>query len=111
ACIEFMQQHNWTQVSKDCLELTLRNIPRFAEILDAKPLVPVNSGMYGQMCSMPVKTNDPNALRKKLYEEHNIEISAMMHNGQAYMRYSIQAFNTQDDLDRLFDVLEIELSK
>ncbi len=110
ACIEFMQQHNWPQVSKDCLELTLRNIPRFAEILKAEPLAPVNSGMFGQMCSIPVALTDSAAavtLKKTLYETHKIEVPVMMHNGQAYIRYSIQAFNTQADLDRLFEVLEV----
>jgi isopenicillin-N epimerase len=141
-CIEFMQQHNWPKVSRQCRELTLQNIPRFAALLRTVPLAPINSGMFGQMCSLPlnlvkpvVSTPPPEtstssvsggnvavaksaavaelveataaaALKKRLYEEFKIEVPVMMHNGQAYLRYSIQAFNTQADLDRLYEALE-----
>jgi isopenicillin-N epimerase len=136
ACIEFMQQHNWPEVSRRCRELTLQNIPRFAALLRTVPLAPINSGMFGQMCSLPLNFGNTvastssatdasspaaepaavaelvkdtatkaAALKKRLYEEFKIEVPVMMHNGQAYLRYSIQAFNTQADLDRLYEVL------
>ena len=30
----------------------------------------------------------------------------MPHEGEVYLRYSIQAFNSQDDLDILYDAIE-----
>lgn len=104
-CIRFMQENNWSEVSKNCRELCQSNIPRFAELLGTKPLAALDSGMFGQMCSLPVRTDDPAGLKKTLYEKYRIEIPVMIHDGKVYIRYSIQAFNSQEDLDRLFEVL------
>jgi len=40
-----------------------------------------------------------------LFQEHQIEIPVMPHGEAVYLRYSINAFNDQSDLDKLYDVL------
>lgn len=110
-CISFMEKHNWSEVSRSCRELTHRNIERFANLLGTQPLAPLNSGMFVQMCSLEIKTDNPLQLKKKLYDEYNIEIPVMPHNGKVYIRYSIQEFNTQTDLDTLYSALESLISK
>lgn len=109
-CIAFMEKHNWNEVSRNCRELTHRNIPRFAALLGTQPLAQLNSGMFGQMASLEIKTSNPFQLKKKLYDEFKIEIPVMPHNDKVYIRYSIQAFNTQADLDHLYGALETLIS-
>ena len=57
------------------------------------------------MCSMQIKTTAPEKLQRLLYEKHKIEVPVMRQDDKIYLRYSINAFNSQDDLDKLYDAL------
>jgi isopenicillin-N epimerase len=47
-------------------------------------------------------------LQRRLFEHYKIEIPVAVQNGNAYLRYSIQAFNNQRELDYLFgSVMEL----
>jgi isopenicillin-N epimerase len=104
--IEFMKEHNWWEVSKQCHQLVMANAPRFCELLGSKPLAPLTSEFMGQMFSIPIKTNDPIKLQRHLFTEYKIEIPVMVHGADTYLRYSINAFNTQNDLDRLYNAVK-----
>lgn len=104
--IEFMQDNNWQQVAADCRELVKRNYPVFCNLLGATPLCPVTDDFLGQMCSIPVRTQTPEQLQRHLFENYKIEIPVMRQDAQIFLRYSINAFNTQEDLDKLYTALE-----
>ncbi len=104
--IEFMKQNNWTAVSKECKEMVRKNALRFCELLGSKPLCPVTEEWLGQMFSIPVSTPDPEKLQRHLFVNYKIEIPVMRHADKTYLRYSINAFNTQNDLDRLYSALK-----
>jgi isopenicillin-N epimerase len=104
--IEFMNEHNWKNVSEQCHQLVIANAPRFCELVGSAPLAPLTSEFIGQMFSIPIKTNDPAKLQRYLFTQYKIEIPVMPHNGAVYLRYSINAFNTQDDLDRLYNAVK-----
>jgi isopenicillin-N epimerase len=38
-------------------------------------------------------------------KQYQIEVPVMRHGSDVYLRYTIQAFNTQEDLDKLYDAL------
>ena len=57
------------------------------------------------MISIPVHTKDPETLQRKLFKEFNIEIPIMRQGNDIYMRYSINAFNTMQDLEALHNAL------
>lgn len=103
--IEFMKENNWSVVAKNCAELAQRNYQRFCDLFDSKPLCPINDEFLGQMCSIPIKTNKPFELKSLLYEKYKIEIPVMVHERHVFLRYSIQAFNSQEDLDVLYSAL------
>jgi isopenicillin-N epimerase len=103
--IKFMQKHQWEQVSKQCNHLVLDNAERFFKLLESQPLSPINHQYIGQMLSIPIKTNKPQQLQQHLYDTYHIEIPVMSINNNTYLRYSIQAFNTQADLDKLYSAL------
>ena len=60
----------------------------------------------GQMASVPVTTEKPAALKELLYSKYKIQVPIMPLNGNFYVRYSINGYNTQADLDTLYNALE-----
>jgi isopenicillin-N epimerase len=107
--IEFMKKNNWESVAASCRKMVTENANRFCEISGHDPVAPVSEDFLGQMFSIPVQLSDPAGFQKMLFEKHKIEIPVTRRGSDFFIRYSIQAFNDQKDLDRLFEVLEKEL--
>ncbi len=105
AALEFMQQNSWEQVSAACRALVLDNAPRFYELLGAKPLAPLREEFILQLCSFQLQTNDAERIKSILFNEYKIEVPVMRHGDKVFLRYSIQAFNSQADLDQLYNAL------
>ena len=108
--IRFMKEHDWESVAADCRELVRGNAMRFCDLVGSKPITPVTEDFIGQMFSIPIKTKEPRLFQKLLFERYRIEVPVMVQNGNAYLRYSVNAFNSQEDLDKLFDALQENLS-
>ena len=111
AAIQFMQENNWEEVNKACRALAQKNAARFCALLNAEPLSPVNDDFICQMYSTTIKTAAPAQLHDLLYEKYKIQVPIMPHEDKCYLRYSIQAYNSQEDLDRLYDALKNELTR
>lgn len=105
ASIRFMNENNWTAVSENCKKMARENANRFCELLGTKPLCPISSEFLGQMFSIPVHTTEPEKLQRLLFEKYKIEIPVMRLDEKVFIRYSLNAFNSQEDLDKLFDAL------
>jgi isopenicillin-N epimerase len=103
--IQFMAENNWKEQSLQCKNLVLENAQRFYSLLKTAPISPLNYEFIGQMLSIPIRTNNATALKATLYNDYNIEIPIMQQNDTTYIRYSIQAFNNQQDLDILYNAL------
>ena len=104
-----MKEHDWWTVARSCRELVLKNAERFCELSKKPALAPLNEEFFGQLFSIPINCSEPEKLQKILYEKYKIEIPVMRQGNSVYVRYSINAFNNQEDLDRLFDALIREL--
>ena len=104
--IEFMKQNNWWDVAKECRDLVIKNSLRFCELVGSMPLCPLTDEWLGQMFSIPISTPEPEKLQRHLFVKYKIEIPVMRHGDKAYLRYSINAFNSQNDLDRLYDAVK-----
>ncbi len=104
--IEFLEQNNWMEQSKACKQIVFANYQRFCDLLKTQPLAPISEEFLGQMASVPVKTSKPTELKDLLYEKYSIQIPVMPLNGEIYLRYSINAYNTKEDLDILYKALE-----
>lgn len=48
---------------------------------------------------------DPDSLRRRLFEDHKIEVPSTTHAGQSFVRVSVQGYNTAADLQRLENAL------
>jgi isopenicillin-N epimerase len=106
ACLEFMEKNNWPAVSKNCREIVLANAQRFYTLLGTTPISPLTNEWIGQMISIPIKTIEPEQLQRKLFIDYKIEVPVMRQENDVYIRYSINAFNSEKDLDTLYAALE-----
>ena len=109
-CIKFMAENDWITVRTACHEMVLANAQRFYDLLESKPISPLTNEWIGQMISIPIKTNAPEVLQRRLFTDYKIEIPIMRQENDVYMRYSINAFNTIENLDTLYRALS-ELKK
>lgn len=105
AALKFMQDHNWESVAQSCRKLTQDYATPFCALFSEQPLAPLNDAFILQLCSVPVKTKEPEKLQAMLYQNYHIEIPVMRHENKCYIRYSIQAFNSEKDLLTLFDAI------
>lgn len=106
AAIEYMNKNNWEIVKQECRNLVIDNAPRFFELLQTQPITPLNETFLGQMCSVEIKTKQGEYLQKTLFENFQIEVPIMKLGTKNYLRYSINAFNSQNDLDKLYSALK-----
>ena len=104
--VEFLEQNNWKAVSRGCKQIVLDNYQRFCDLLHTQPICPITSEFLGQMASVPINTQKPSELKELLYSKYKIQIPVMPLNGKTYLRYSINAYNSQTDLDILYKALE-----
>ena len=111
AAIQFMTDYNWPQVAADCRRLVQQNALAFCELLDSAPLAPVNDDFILQLFSAEIKTTNSEKLHQHFFDEYKIEIPVMRHGDKVYLRYSINAFNNQQDLDTLFAAIKEIKSK
>ncbi|MES1220731.1 MAG: aminotransferase class V-fold PLP-dependent enzyme [Bacteroidota bacterium] len=104
--IQFMKEHNWTQVAAECRKLVQSNAATFCDLLGATPLAPVNDDFILQLYSAEIKTQEPEKLHNHFFDRYKIQIPVNRHGSKVYLRYSINAFNNQKDLDKLFDAIK-----
>lgn len=104
--ITFMQQFEWDKISTACKTLTQNNALRFCELTNTAPISPINDDFIAQMFSIPIQIEQPERMHDLLYDHYGIQIPVPQQNDRWYIRYSIQAFNTQEDLDILYAALK-----
>ena len=106
AAITFLEENNWKTVSDSCKRMVIENYQRFCDLLKTQQLCPLSSEYLGQMASIPANVANPVALKQLLFEKYKIEIPIMTVNGNVYIRYSINGYNSQKDLDTLYAALQ-----
>lgn len=105
ASIQFMKENNWHSVAAASRRMILDNYQRFCDLMGTNPVCPVNDSFLVQMCSIPVATDQPERLHQILFDHYRIEVPVMRQVQDVYLRFSINAFNSQADVDKLYDAL------
>jgi isopenicillin-N epimerase len=103
--IEFQAAHNWAQVREECHQLTRWTRDAIADLTDLPPLTPDSPAWFAQMATMPLPPGDELALKRRLYDDYQIEIPIVVWKGQRYIRVSVQGYNTRADVERLVNAL------
>jgi isopenicillin-N epimerase len=107
--IQFMEEHNWEAVRRQCHDLLRQAIERICDLTNLPPLYPLDSDFYRQMGIAPLPRSDLAALKSRLYDEYRIEVPLVEWQDKQFVRISIQGYNTQEDVDELVDALRILL--
>lgn len=101
AAIEFQKRHDWPAVRKRCHEMAREALGALTQRHGLAPVA--HDEDWAQMAAIPVPAQDPDALRRRLYDESNIEIPVTTHDGRVFVRLSVQGYNTPDDIGRLIE--------
>jgi isopenicillin-N epimerase len=97
--IAFQKRHGWQGWRDRCHEMAVAMMQRTAERFGLSPIGQPED--FGQMVPLPVPHQDAAALRERLFEQHRIEVPVTQHAGRTFVRVSVQAYNTQADLEAL----------
>jgi isopenicillin-N epimerase len=114
--IKFYEEHHWDAVREHCHALAQQARVRLTAITGLPPLSPDSTDWYAQMVTMPLPPCDAKhpqikwiggckQLKARLYDEFKIEVPIVVWRDQPYIRVSIQAYNTPEDVDRLVEAL------
>ena len=103
AALDFQQRHSWPAQQRRCHDLACATRARIASHNGLPAAAPDEA--FAQMVVIPVATDDGPALQRRLFEHHRIEVPVTQHAGRHFVRLSVQAYNTQAELDRLVQVL------
>jgi isopenicillin-N epimerase len=99
AAIEFQEAHDWEHVRRRCHDALA------AAELGPEPL----TDTFVQMRGYRLRHSDPDGLKRRLYEQHRIEVPVFETAGGWVLRVSVQAYNTEAELELLGRVLTEEL--
>lgn len=105
AAVEFLRANDWESQSNVCKQMILEHYESFCELVGSKPICPVTSEFLGQMCSIPIQTNDIVGLKSLLFEKYHIEIPVMKIDHGIFLRISLNAYNSQHDLHLLREAI------
>ncbi len=110
--IRFCEEHHWDEVRGQCHVLARYARERITALTGLPPISPDSTDWYMQMVAVPLPAIDTTKdafgrtrLQARLMDEFNIEVPIVVWNGKPYIRVSIQAYNTPEDVDRLVDAL------
>jgi isopenicillin-N epimerase len=105
AAIEFMAQYDWSSVQHDCRLLAREAQRRITDFSGGDPLTTKAYPNDLQMLTAPLPPCDPVVTQRRLFAEHHIEIPFIAWGNRQWIRVSIQAYNSPDDVDRLIGAL------
>ncbi|MDX6511418.1 MAG: isopenicillin-N epimerase [Gaiellaceae bacterium] len=105
AAIAWQAANDWDDVRARCRALTLEARRRLAELIGLEPLAAASAELLGQMVSVPLPPCDAAELKRRLYDEHRIEIPVFVRDGVPILRASFQGYNDYRDLDVLLEAL------
>lgn len=99
AAIEFQRSHDWPTHRTRCHRMAIDLLQRVSRRTGLAPIA--DERFFGQMAPLPVPHQDAGRLRARLFDEHRIEVPVTQHDGRTFVRVSVQAYTTADDLARL----------
>jgi isopenicillin-N epimerase len=108
--LRFMEEHRWWEVAAHCRQIVKDNMHDYYTILKSEPHSPLTEDFIYQMLAAEIKTDEPEKLYRKIYDQYKIEIPVMRHGDKVFLRFSINAMNDQNDLDKLFEMIKKELN-
>ncbi len=108
AAIDFLAGHDWDDVRRRCHDLACMARLRLGELTGLAPLSPDETWLR-QMVASELPGSDPEALKRRLYDVHRVEVPVLRVEGRPVIRASFQGYNDEADIDALVEALRAEL--
>jgi isopenicillin-N epimerase len=103
AAIAFLERHDWRALARRAHAMAWSCAQRVSRQTGLAPIS--ERADCAQMVAMPVATSDPEALREALFDRYRIEVPVTGHRERHFVRVSVFAYNTEQDLDALVDAI------
>jgi isopenicillin-N epimerase len=98
--IRYQAEHDWPAVQAACRALLAEARRRTLEIDGVEPVSAEDPAWFAQMAAFRLPPQpDPAAFGAALYERHRVEAPVYSWNGHTLARISIQAYNTDADVE------------
>jgi isopenicillin-N epimerase len=105
AAIRFCAEHRWDDVRVRCHALVRHARNAITAATGLAAICPDSAEWYAQMATVPLPRCDGPRLQADLYDKFRVEVPVMEWGGRQYLRVSIQAYNTLEDVGRLIQGL------
>ncbi len=105
AAIAFQRAHDWPRVRAACHLLAGKAREQILALTGLPPIAPDSAEWWVQMCAIPLPPLDAQRLHDHLWDDYQVEIPVSSRNSQTFVRISIQAYNDQEDVNRLLEAL------
>ena len=104
----FQRRHSWPQVRRRCNRLALATVEALESEVGAVPLAaaPLRAP---QMMAFSIPGDDPDAVRRYLWQRHRVEIPGESFHGLSLFRVSVQAYTREADCERLIEGLRLAI--
>jgi isopenicillin-N epimerase len=104
SAIEFQLAHDWPAQRRRCHAMAIDLLHRVAARTGMAPIAADHC--FAQMVPLEVMPQDGAVLGRRLFDDHRIEVPVTQHDGRSFVRVSVQAYNSDEDLARLEQALE-----
>lgn len=109
AAIRYQREREWPAMQRRCHRMASWVRQAVLDLYGLEPFMPDSDEFFGQMVAVPLPECEVQTVKKRLLEEHSVEIPILSWQGRALVRVSVQAYTTQKDLETLVSGLEAVL--
>ena len=103
--ISFQEEHDWPAVREACHALLASAERRISQLTGLPALSASDGGWWSQMRAIPLPPGDAAALQTALWQDYRVEVPIIAWQGRRLLRVSVQAYNAEEDIDRLVEGL------
>ena len=69
--------------------------------------LPAAATEFSQMVAIELPPCDPDVVRRRLFDEHRIEVPCFEHGGRSLLRISVQGYNDEEDIEKLVEAIRL----
>ncbi len=110
--VQFLKDHDWPSIRTACHTFAQKARHEIIKLSGLPALYPDSTEWYSQMGTAPLPdSTDTGILSSRLFQEFKIEIPIVAFGSHKLVRFSLQAYNTEEDVDKLIHALKILLSQ
>ena len=107
AASQFQEEHNWPEVQQQCQQILADGVKRIEKLTGLESVYSDHAAPYVQMAVVRLpQVREISVFQKELLQQYNIEVPCIEWNDQHFIRISVQAYNTEADLDALVSAVD-----